>query len=808
MKQSEDVVNNVVKKVKKRDGRIVDFDKNKIIEAVWKAARSVGYNDKQIALDVGEEVIKKLNEKFDGKKVPSVEEIQDIVETVLIEKNYSKIAKDYILYRNKRQKIRELKEALGVKDELKLSINAIKVLESRYLLKDTEGRPIESSSGLFRRSAKYMALVEILYNKKFYDKERKQSTKEIKKEQEQELFEYMKALGYNIYDYEMLKRAYSNLNIEGRMKVDFSEIIFSLKNNLAELKKLEDEFYEMMTKLYFLPNSPTLMNASTRLGQLSACFVLGVGDSIPEIFDAVKNTALIHQTGGGTGFSFSKIRPKGDIVTSTKGVSSGPLSFMRVFDVTTEVIKQGGKRRGANMGIMSVHHPDILEFITSKDSENRIFSNFNISVAITDKFIKALEEKKEYELINPRNNEVVSKISAQKVWDLIIYQAWKTGDPGVIFIDRINKFNPTPHVGIIEATNPCGEQPLLNYESCNLGSINLSLMVDENKEINWKLLEKTVKSAVHFLDNVIDANKYVIPQIERLTRANRKIGLGIMGWAEMLIKLEIKYDSEEALELAEKVMKFITEKAREKSVELAEYKGVFPNFKGSIWAEKNIKVRNATVTTIAPTGTLSIIADTSSGIEPLFALAFVRKGVLGETELIEVNRLLESVLIKEELHSEEIMKKIIETGTLENIKNIPKKIKDLFVTAHEIEPEWHVRMQAAFQKYTDNAVSKTINLKREATIIDVEKSYKLAYELGCKGITIYRDQSKNVQVIYKGASQNLPKDKTERIEPSLLKEEMSSVFEESEESCPVCGAKLYFAEGCHTCLSCGYSKCG
>jgi len=797
-----------VKKVQKRDGRIVDFDKNKIIEAVWKAAKSVGYDDKNIAFEIGEEVIKKLNEKFDGKKIPTVEEIQDLVETVLIEKNYPKIAKDYILYRNKRQKIREFKEALGVKDDLKLSINAIKVLESRYLLKDLEGKTIESSSGLFRRSAKYMALVEILYNKRFYDIERKQSIKKIEQEHEQELLDYMKSLGYNIYDYEMLKRAYSNLNMEGRMKTDFSEIVFSLKKHFEELKVLEDEFYNMMAKLYFLPNSPTLMNSSTRLGQLSACFVLGVGDSISEIFEAVKNTALIHQTGGGTGFSFSRLRPKGDVVSSTKGVSSGPISFMRVFDITTEVIKQGGKRRGANMGVLSVHHPDILEFVTSKDSENRIFSNFNISVAITDEFMKALEEKRDYELINPRNNTAVAKISAQKVWDLIVYQAWKTGDPGIIFIDKINKFNPTPHVGMIEATNPCGEQPLLNYESCNLGSINLSLMVKENKEIDWELLEKTVKSAVHFLDNVIDANKYVIPQIERLTRANRKIGLGIMGWAEMLIKLEIKYDSEEALNLAEKVMKFVTEKAREKSVELAEYKGVFPNFKGSVWDQKNIKVRNATVTTIAPTGTLSIIADTSSGIEPLFALAFIRRGVLGGTELIEINHLLEEFLIKEDLHSEEIMKKIIETGTLENVKNIPEKIKKLFVTAHEIEPEWHVRMQAAFQKYTDNAVSKTINLRSDATILDVEKAYKLAYKLGCKGITIYRDQSKSVQVIYKGTSQNLPKDKREKIEPSLLKEEMSSVFEECEESCPVCGAKLYFAEGCYTCLSCGYSKCG
>ncbi len=794
-----------VKQVIKRDGTIVPFDKEKIVNAIWGALREVGEKNKEKAVEYANKVVEILNKRFDGVKTPTVEEIQDIVENVLIEEGHAKAAKAYILYRQERKKIREYKEMLGVKDELKLSINSVRVLESRYLLKDEEGKVIESTAQLFRRVAKYIALPEVLYFKDVYDKNRKQ---EIQSEEDDEdTWNYFKALGYNNWDYSMIKRAFHNLNQEHRMRISFKELIHKIKEHYEEIKKVEDEFYELMTKFYFLPNSPTLMNASTRLGQLSACFVLPVGDSIPEIFEAVKNTAIIHQSGGGTGFSFSKLRPKGDIVSSTKGVASGPLSFMRVFDVATEVIKQGGKRRGANMGILRVDHPDILEFITSKDSENRILSNFNISVAITDKFMRALKENKEFELINPRTKKPVTKVQARKLWDMLIYQAWKTGDPGVIFIDRINKHNPTPHVGQIESTNPCGEQPLLNYESCNLGSVNLSLVVTEDGKIDWDLLKEIVEKSVHFLDNVIDANNFPLPQIERMTRANRKIGLGVMGWAEMLIKLGIRYDSEEAVKLAEKVMKFITNVGREKSVELAKQRGSFPNFKGSVWDGKYKELRNATITTIAPTGTISIIAGTSSGVEPLFAIAFLRKHVLGEAELVDVNPLFERMIKEEGLYSEELMRQVADEGTLHNIKGIPKRLKELFVTAHDIDPEWHVRMQAAFQKYTDNAVSKTINLRNEATILDVEKAYKLAYELGCKGITIYRDRSKTVQVIHIGLKK---KNKTEenKIQEQVDYPQEEQEFKVSEEKCPVCGAKLYFAEGCYTCMSCGYSKCG
>lgn len=1024
--------------VKKRDGRIVLFDKEKITSAIFKAAIAVGGTDSQLAKTLAEKVAEAANEKYDGHTIPTVENIQDLVEKVLIEGGHAKTAKAYILYRQRRSQLREAKAMLGVQDELKLSLNAIKVLEKRYLKKDENGKVIESPGKLLRRVAKNIAGAEKLYNPE------------------------------------------------------------------ADLRKVEDEFYTMMANLEFMPNSPTLMNAGTSMQQLSACFVLPVEDDMSQIFDSVKYTALIHQSGGGTGFSFTNLRPKGDRVKSTMGVASGPISFMKVFNTATEVVKQGGRRRGANMGILRVDHPDILDFVVAKEREGSL-NNFNISVAITDKFMEAVENDGDYDLVNPRTGEILKKLNARRVFNLIVTLAWKNGEPGVIFIDKINKFNPTPLIGAIESTNPCvaegtlvntptgyvpvedinigdtistvygyepvksiekhvntpvfkvkfsdggeqvvtaahryysikkgseskrvidrrldelkigdyvriepslifeskpeeykkglmsgvllgngcytekvlsknivkvatskddgefnsnvkklfkdykfrkddehnhsksvnmiisdgrqliqslqltpaysyektfsitsvcsremalglvdgllatdgdillksnhpqirfvttsaelaqntrrlllmlgchgrifesflddggkigerkinrkhkkyqivvsdesakklanisrigklcpvkgkkikelkkewlttgntwkakivsiepistatvydlyceksdtwitdgyvqrgcGEQPLLPYESCNLGSINLVKMiktVGDKKEVDWAKLRKTIRTTVRFLDNVIDMNKYPLPQIEKMTKGNRKIGLGVMGFADMLIEMGIPYNSDEAVGIADEVMHFINQEGKKMSVELAEERGTFPNWDKSLFKEMGVKMRNATVTTIAPTGTIAIIANASSGIEPLFAVSYVRKGVLdGQTELIEVNPLFEKISKKRGFYSDELMKKIARKGTIQDIDGIPEDIKRIFVTSLDISPEWHIMMQATFQKHTDNAVSKTVNFPVTATSGDVEKVYLLAYKLNCKGVTIYRDQSRDVQVL-------------------------------------------------------------
>ncbi|MBM3705126.1 MAG: vitamin B12-dependent ribonucleotide reductase [Actinobacteria bacterium] len=565
-----------------------------------------------------------------------------------------------------------------------LSKNAVKVLEKRYLKRDEEGVLLETPGEMFLRVARNISSAEKNYGK----------TEE-------------------------------------------------------EIREIEKQFFDIMSDLDFLPNSPTLMNAGKELQQLAACFVLPVGDSMEKIFEALKETALIQKSGGGVGYSFSKIRPKNDVVLSTKGVSSGPISFMTVFNAATDTIKQGGTRRGANMGILRVDHPDILEFISAKEDSSKL-NNFNLSVGVTESFMKAVENGEDYDVLNPRTKEVVARYNAREVFKKIVYHAWKNGDPGIIFLDRLNRDNPTPHVGVIESTNPCGEQPLLPYEACNLGSINLARMVKIEEgvpKIDYDRLGKIVHTSIRFLDDVIDMSKYPLEKITEMVKKNRKVGLGVMGWADLLIILGIPYNSEQALECAKEVMGFIQDESKEASRELASQRGSFPNFKGSIYdTPEGYPIRNATTTTIAPTGTLSIIANCSSGVEPIFAISFV-KNVMDNEKLVEVNPYFEKAAKDLDFYSEELMEEIASKGNLEEFTQIPSLIRRVFVTAHEIPPVWHVRTQATFQEFVDNAVSKTVNFPNSATQDDVEEVYMLAYRLGCKGITIYRDGSRESQVL-------------------------------------------------------------
>lgn len=728
-----------LKQIIKRDGTRADFEEAKIRRAIVAALSVIegGLGERKIeseAQRLTKIVINILLKGVNG-ELPTVEQVQDVVEQVLMAGGHYDSAKAYILYREQHKTARDVRSLIGVKDDLGLSLNQLKVLENRYLRHDENGRTTETPGQLFSRVARFVAGNEAKPKRAFWEK----------------------------------------------------------------------AFYEVMAKLEFMPAGCYLRSAGTNKPSLANCFVLPVEDDMEAIFDAVKWLALVQQRGGGTGFNFSRLRPKGDYVKKSGGFATGPVSFMKVFDAATGQVMQGGFRMGANMGILNIDHPDILEFITCKTEQGEI-TNFNISVGASDEFMSAVKANRRFSLKNPRTGEVVQTLPARELFGQIVSLAWRTGDPGMIFLDAINRKNPLlKTLGPLLATNPCGEQPLHPFDVCNLGSINLARFVVKGK-IDWRRLEKVTRTAVRFLDNGVDVSGYPIPQIARMAQANRRIGLGIMGWADMLYQLGVAYNSSSGVRLAEKVMKAVNAAAVNESTSLAKEKGVFKNWKGSDYQKRGVRRRNLAVTTIAPTGTIAMVAGCSSGIEPEFALSFV-KNVVDEAGLTYVNEHFKKVVEASSLspiQKKEVLEEVAKSGSCQQIEYLPSSIKKTFVSAFDIAPQWHVKMQAAFQKHTENAVSKTINFPQNAAIEDVEKAYLLAWELGCKGITIYRSGSKDMQILATSAAAKNSGGVKQKIQSKI---KITPLNHKLDKTCPECGNQMEVVEGCATCKHCGFSKC-
>ena len=882
---------NTIKKIKKRDGKIVDFDLNKISNAIFKAFDAVGEADGELAKGIAEKVLSEIKSKIKENEIPNVEQIQDIVEQVLVGEGKIKAAKAYIVYRQKRTEIRNEKQQILEKDEIDevdktFDINALRVLKSRYLKKDEGGKLIESPKQLFQRVATHVIIPSLLYDKKVFQKEvgsPKPAVKIDKVGLENKL-----AVGeykFNRFHIEGLERLYNRLNAEGKMKVSLSQIIDWLKNGKFDSYQEEiDSYYELMATRKFMPNTPALVNFGNYLGMGSACFVVSVEDSIESIMSALKKSALIFKAGGGVGYNFSNLRPEGDFVKTTGGVSSGPISFMSLFDKMTDVIKQGGVRRGASIGILDSNHPDIEKFVTAKKGNLRL-KNFNISVFIKEDFWQYYREKKPYPLINPRNGEIVKYIDPETLLDLIVYQAWESAEPGVIFEEILNKHNPFLKTrGPIRATNPCGELPLYPDESCNLGSINVWAFAKrgiENgngkiAEFDWEEFKRTITLATRFLDNVIDINKYPLPEIEKMTLSSRKIGLGMMGLADLLFELEIPYNSPEGLSFMEKIMEFMNFYSKKESVILAEERGVFPAYKDSFYPEgklpfgglesrknslplkeegegtlnwqeilegiKKFGIRNSQTTTNVPTGSTSMLAGCSSGIEPVFSLVFEKKVVVGS--FYYVDPVFEKAMMRKGLLDDDLIVDVVDSGGgISKLSYIPKKLKKVFATAMDISAEGHIRALAALQKWTDASISKTINFPAEATITEMKKAYLLAHELGCKDLAVFRYQSIKGVLEVKAKDGAVKKRKPEKrgreekksgedndknsgklvnLEdakakgPSVYKDagasSVDSTLSINEEEagitvCPVCGTPLVSKEGCKECPNCGWGLC-
>jgi len=730
-------------KVVKRSDKVQELEVEKIADSIFLAAQDVGGTDDKLAKKLAREVVARIEKHYGRIKKVASAEIGDMVERILLEKTHYKTAKAYILNREKKRQIETSKRALGVHDDIGLSLNALVVAKEKYLQRDSEGEVVETVGGMFDRTAKFLVSAE----------------------------------------------------------------------KPAKRKVWQEKFATVMKEQRFMPGGRTLANSGTPNNQLANCFVMPMPDNIKGIFESLKESSILKKYGGGVGFTFGHIRPKGDKVSTTSGAAAGPVALMQLINDASDIYVQAGKRRSGNMVTLPITHPDIVDFIHCKESGYN-FPHINFSIAITGKFIKAVNSNLEWELINPRTGLVTSKVSARGLMEEAARMAWKNGDPGLIFIDEIEKYNPTAHIGPLETVNLCGEQPLLSYEACNLGSVNLATHVSEPNtpgvkgshtpgvSVDWKKLEDTVRIATRMLDDVVSVCEYPLKKVADTVHGNRKIGLGVMGWADMLVKLHVSYDSPKALKLAGEVMKFVQEKGHDESAKLGKEKGSFPNFKGSSWQKKGYKhFRNATVTTIAPTGTISMMAGASSGIEPHFALAYFRKS-MGQYNLPEVNiDLVKAIKHVNGLYSTELMDEIGQSGSIQKLTKIPQKIREVFTTAMDIAPETHVKMLAAFQKYTDNAVSKTINLPTDATVEDVMKVYMMAAELKCKGITVYRDKSRDIQVLNVGQSPS-----TKHQIPNKFK--IQNPNDQKGELCPECGSKLAIEEGCKKCYGCGYSVCG
>ncbi len=894
---------NLISQIRKRDGRIVPFVHTKISNAIYKALVASSKPDYELAENLANKVLQKMVDHGYGasekEAIPSVEDVQDMVESILIEEGLSETAKAYILYRHERRKIRDEKMKILNKKDLdeidkSFSVNSLRVLASRYLLRDDNNEIIEGPRQMFERVAILATLPDMVHDSRIFDIESKQSnyTDEAEKYYDKiDDFHLKLKIGefyLNKYHFESLIRLYIDLAKDRHMKCSFKDLLRLIAGGkMSSYENRIREYYNLMVSKDFLPNTPTLMNAGARLGQLSACFVLDMPDDMNKIMKSSTDAAMIFKSGGGVGINYSDLRPEGDIVASTSGVASGPSSFMRIIDTITDVVKQGGKRRGANMGILEAWHPDIEKFVTAKTKPG-VFENFNVSVGISNDFWKSVIDRQnhKYVLRNPRTQEPIKNIDSQQLLDLIVFSAWKSAEPGVIFFDNINKYNPCMEAkgGPLRATNPCGEQSLYPYESCNLGSINLANFVkrkaDGMYEFDWQRYEQAVRLSTRLLDNVIDANKYPVDEIDKNTKLTRRIGLGIMGIADLLFLLRIPYISKEGYEFMNKLAEAISYYSMEESVALAKVRGPFPLFsrtdyvKGKIpvagyyeipkeihsfdWDSLITKIRkhgirNSWTTTIAPTGTLSMIADTSNGIEPIFALVFEKRVTVGR--FFYTNRVFENVLMASGLYDDELLTRIANNyGSVRDMNEIPQWIQKIFVTAIDIHWTDHLMAQAVWQKWISNAIAKTINMPGDATADDVKSAYLLAHELGLKGVTVYRDGSRHEQVLH--ITGDTGKEKRFMVNPSayvadfirdninepFVREQLAqiyqyaqnfeeatvpphyeenqqitsvkkaslqtSVMENYDNMCPSCKAKLIVTEGCNMCIECGFSSCG